>query len=66
MSAAKPPLGYISLAEATELTGYSAQTITRAAKSGELKALQRVKNSSWFFKPADLRTWLGVDTSVSA
>lgn len=66
MSAAKPPAGYVGLDVAEEITGYSSQTIVLAAKTGELKALQRVKGSRWFFKPDDLREWCGIEASVAS
>lgn len=58
--AMKPPPGYVGMTDAVRITGVSAQTITLAAKLGELEGVQLKKGSPWFFAPEDLRRWRGI------
>lgn len=58
----QPPPGYVDLKAAAEITGYSEQTVALKAKLGEIPHLpQKAKGGRWFFKPEELRAWLGID-----
>lgn len=59
--ARRAPAGYVTVAEAEEITGFSGPTIREAAQSGALKGFQRVRKSPWFFKTNDLLAWRGMD-----
>lgn len=61
------PAGYVDMAEAAKITGYSRWTITTAAKAGDIPgAIHRLPKSPWYFTPEGLRSWIGIPEPVSA
>lgn len=52
-----PPRGYVGIIDAEKIAGVTGQTIIAAARRGELAALHDMKNSPWYFSPAELIEW---------
>jgi excisionase family DNA binding protein len=52
------PNRWLRLSEAAEYCACSADTLTRAARDGELKGYKLRRRRSWRFSEADLDAWM--------
>lgn len=60
------PAGYVDRHGASEITGRHRNTITDAARRGEiLGAIQRAANAPWYFTVEGLRQWIGIRDSAA-
>lgn len=67
-----PHKGWLNIAEASELTGYSKQLVWKAIRNKELYGVKRIwwygliRRHAWFIKPDDLMRWVGWRSSNRA
>jgi hypothetical protein len=61
------PEGYVDRSAAERITGYDRNTITQAAKRGDIPgAFQRLGRGPWYFTERGLRQWIGMPDKGAA